>query len=283
MTGIGAVQSIGSTVGKSIFAYAGLRKSRLAANLRGVRKVDDVPQLGSPLHGSLSLLCFVPVKKSIFRLASTILILAALYLIPVDLALNLPATRNYLNNIQSDRLAVTRERAWSLYPLRFELTGLAADGQTPTEQWQVDAQSAAVSVSPLPLLKGEIRLYDLDLANIDLRLRPRPTPKDDHRELAKYFPVIRNRDPDAVAESVPDDEGGALELEIDDIHVKGEHAFWLSLGLWWTTPPAQRCISMARRCGSTMRRSFVQAGPVRRSANTVPSPGRRISRSPRAS
>ena len=168
------------------------------------------------------------MKTLLSRLLSSILILAALYLIPVNLALNLPATRAYLNNIQPDRFSVSWERAWSLYPMRVELTGVAADGQTPTEQWQMDAHRVAASVSLPPLLKGEIRVHDLDLADIDLRLRPRPKPGDDHSELAEYFPVIRNRDPDAPVEPVPEDEGGALVLEIDDIHVKGEHAFWVS-------------------------------------------------------
>jgi len=168
------------------------------------------------------------MKKSLSRLVSAVLILAASYLIPVNLALNVPATRSYLNSIQPDQFAVTWERAWSLFPLRFELTGLAADGQTATEQWQVDAQRAAAAVSLLPLLKGEIRLHDLDLDDIDLRLRPRPTPEDGHGAFVKYFPVIRNRDSDALAEPVPGDEGGALVLAIGDIHVKGEHAFWVS-------------------------------------------------------
>ncbi|MEA3277218.1 MAG: hypothetical protein U9Q81_18410 [Pseudomonadota bacterium] len=168
------------------------------------------------------------MKKILTRLFPAILILASLYLIPINLALNLPTTRAYLNSLQPDQFAVTWERAWSLYPLRIELTGVAADGQTPTEQWQVDARHAAASVSLLPLLKGEIRVHDLDLADIDLRLRPRPKPEEEQGDFVSYFPVIRNRDPDALADSVPEEEGGALVLEIDDIHVKGEHAFWVS-------------------------------------------------------
>ncbi len=168
------------------------------------------------------------MKKLLSRLVSAVLILAALYLIPVNLALNLPATRSYLNSIRPDQFAVTWERAWSLYPLRFELTDLAADGQTPTEQWQVDAKRAAAAVSLLALLKGEMRLHDLDLADIDLRLRPRPKPEDDYADIAQYFPVIRNRDPDAPAEPAPLEEGGSVTLEIEAIRIEGEHAFWVS-------------------------------------------------------
>lgn len=71
----------------------------------------------------------------------------------LNLALKLPATRALLNDLQPDHFAVTWHRAWSLYPLRVVLSGLAADGQTPTEQWQLDARRAGVSVSLLPLLR----------------------------------------------------------------------------------------------------------------------------------
>lgn len=82
-------------------------------------------------------------RFSVGRL-STLLILAVLYLATVNLAPNLPATRALLNGLHPDHFAVTWERAWSLYPLRVVLSGLAADGQTPTEQWQLDAHRAAV-------------------------------------------------------------------------------------------------------------------------------------------
>jgi hypothetical protein len=170
------------------------------------------------------------MKRFSVGLLSTLLILAALYLATVNLALNLPATRALLNGLQPDHFAVTWHRAWSLYPLRVVLLGLAGDGQTPTEQWQLDARRAAVSVSLLALLRrGEVRIHDLDLEDIDLRLRPRRRPGAEPGEVADYFPVIRNRDPDALAEPGPQETPpGTLVLALDDIHVQGDHAFWVS-------------------------------------------------------
>jgi hypothetical protein len=168
------------------------------------------------------------MKRLFSGLLATLLILTTLYLVTVNVALNLPATRDLINGMQPDRLALSWERAWSLYPLRVQLQGLSADGQTPIEQWQLDAAHAGASVSLLPLLQGEIVVHDLDLRDIDLRLRPRPTVDDDHGELAAYFPVIRNRDPSAVAEPIPEQASSTLILEVDDIHVAGEHAFWVS-------------------------------------------------------
>lgn len=168
------------------------------------------------------------MKKILTRLVLAVLILAGLYLIPVNLALNLPATLERLNALAPERFAVSWERAWSWYPLRVQLRGVAADGQTPTEQWQLDAGSATASMSLLPLLKGEVRVHDLDLQDIALRLRPRPTPERDYADFKQHFPTIRNRDPEALAEAQSDEEVGALRLAIDDIRVTGEHEFWVS-------------------------------------------------------
>lgn len=51
------------------------------------------------------------MKTLLSRLVATILTLAVLYLVLVNLALNLPVTRGYLNGIQPDRFAVSWERA----------------------------------------------------------------------------------------------------------------------------------------------------------------------------
>jgi hypothetical protein len=180
------------------------------------------------------------MRKVTYPLALSVLVLSAIYLVAVNTALSLEATRTYLNHMQPERFQLTWQRAWSLFPLRVELTGVAADGQTPTEQWQLDAARAAASVSLLPLLRGEIRVHDLDLVDTDLRLRPRSKPRatlatdpqadeaDPADALSRFYPVIRNRDPSAPAEPVPDDEHSSLVLEIDDIHIKGEHTFWVS-------------------------------------------------------
>ncbi len=173
------------------------------------------------------------------RLAYLLAAVAAIYLIAVNTALNLPATRTLLNDLQPDSLHVDWRRAWSLYPLRVSVSGVAADGQTRTEQWQLDAERVAVSVSLLPLLNGEIRIHDIDLIDIDLRLRPRPLPAKPAAAgadpaaavaLSSFYPVIRNRDPDAIAEPPPEVEPEApdLVLAIDDLHVRGDHSFWVS-------------------------------------------------------
>lgn len=177
------------------------------------------------------------MKRLLSRLPLIALALAAFYWLPVNLALNVPAARHYLSQLAPDQFAIDWARGWSLYSLRLSVEGLAVDGQTPAEQWQLDAERAAVSISLLPLLRGEIRIHDLDLEHIDVRLRPRPTTaaKETQEQdsggvdLSPFFPVIRHRDPNAIAEPVPEDATEAnLVLEIDDVNLSGEHAFWIA-------------------------------------------------------
>jgi hypothetical protein len=100
-------------------------------------------------------------------------------------------------NGNQQHLRCTNENPKTRYPLRVDLHGLAADGQAPTQQWQVDAASIAASASLPALLKGEVRVQDLDLVDLAVRLRPRPTPEQDYADLEAFFPVISDRDPDA--------------------------------------------------------------------------------------
>jgi len=166
--------------------------------------------------------------KAISRSLLTPVILAGLYLIPVNLLLNLPAAQVWLNSLQPDALALTWERAWSWYPLRVEVRGLAADGQTAVEQWQVDAGSAGASVSLVPLLRGEIRVHDLDLNDVQVHLRPRPKlkPGRDDLALTPFYPVIRHRDPNAVA-APPPPVGGPLVLAVENLRLTGETQAWI--------------------------------------------------------
>ncbi len=164
--------------------------------------------------------------KAISRSLLTPFILAGLYLIPVNLLLNLPAAQQWLNSLQPDVLTLTWERAWSWYPLRVQVRGLAADGQTAVEQWQVDADTAGASVALVPLLRGQIRIHDLDLNDVRVSLRPRPQSGQDDPALRPFYPVIRHRDPTAVA-APPPPAGGPLVLAVENLRLTGETQAWI--------------------------------------------------------
>jgi hypothetical protein len=167
------------------------------------------------------------MKRVLSRVLIGLLVLAGLYLVIVNAALNLPATRDLLNRLQPETFAVSWKRAYSLYPLRVVFTAVAADGATPTAQWQVDAGRVSASVWLPALFRGEVVLHHLALTDTDLRLRPLAGPDDDLSRLAGFFPVIRNRDPNALAGPAPAPRPGTLVVELDDIRVSGEHAVWV--------------------------------------------------------
>jgi hypothetical protein len=167
------------------------------------------------------------VKPWLARLLAGVLVLAGLYLVGVNAALNLPATRDVLNRLQPDAFAVSWKRAYSPWPLRLVFMGVESDGATPTTQWQVDASRVAASVSLPALFRGEVLLKHLALKDMDLRLRPLAGPDADLSRVARYFPVIRHRDPNALAGPAPAPQPGTLVLELDDIRLSGEHEVWV--------------------------------------------------------
>lgn len=168
------------------------------------------------------------MAKLIARLSLLFATVAVLYLVVANAALNLPAVRARINALQPEHVAVDWRYAFSPYPLRVDLHAVAMDGQTATEQWQIDASRVAVSLAPRPLLRGEIDIVDLALDDLDLRLRPRPVAGAEPDPLAAFYPVIRNRDPNAMAEPPSEQEPARLQLTIENLHLRGEHHFWLS-------------------------------------------------------
>ncbi|MCG6940789.1 MAG: hypothetical protein LJE69_06015 [Thiohalocapsa sp.] len=126
---------------------------------------------------------------------------------------------------------MTWQRAWSWYPPHIEIRGLAADGQTPDLQWQLDTPDVAASVSPWALLRGTVHLHHIRLRNPDLRLRPRlQTQSEDAataRALRDFYPVIRNRDPNAPA-GPPVTGSPTPMLVLDDIRIEGGITLWLA-------------------------------------------------------
>ena len=174
------------------------------------------------------------MAKLAWRLGTLTLALATLYLVIVNAMVNLPMVQARLNALAPERFALAWQRAWSWYPLHIEIRGLAADGQTPSLQWQLDAPAAAASVSPWALLRGRLRLYDIRLRDPDLRLRPRPPTTAQRPENAPpgrdprpTYPVIRHRDPDAPAEP-PAAGGPGLVLALDDARIEGDIALWIA-------------------------------------------------------
>lgn len=166
------------------------------------------------------------MKRSAIRVAVVLGLFELLYLAVVNVGLNLPATQDYLNGIQPDRHVYRWERAWSWHPFRIHATGFAANGQTRTQQWQVSAPAISASVAILPLLAKTFHLYNLETADIDLRIRPRPSPKRDPAQ-ARYYPEIEGRDPKLPADPTVPQQTPGWKLVFDVDEIGGQNDLWI--------------------------------------------------------
>jgi hypothetical protein len=166
------------------------------------------------------------MKRLIIRIVAILAILEVAYLAAANVVLNLPATQIYINDLGPDRFVFRWERAWSWHPFRLHATGFSANGQTPSQQWQVSAPEIAASIAILPLLGKTARFYNLDTANIDVRTRPRPSPDRDDAAMRQYYPPIDGRDPNLAAAPPPIQmPGWKLVFDVDEIG--GQNSVWV--------------------------------------------------------
>jgi len=75
------------------------------------------------------------MKSSLIRFAKIVVIVEVVYLVLVNAVLNLTVTQSVVNGLKPDRFAVSWEKAWSLYPFRVHARGVAAKGQSVSQQW----------------------------------------------------------------------------------------------------------------------------------------------------
>ena len=160
------------------------------------------------------------------RLLKLALLVELIYLLLVNAALNLPLTQTAVNLVRPDKFHLTWERGWSWYPFRVHATGISADGQSRSQQWQLDSPRASASIAILPLLFKRVWIRDVLAEDVRYRQRPRLKPDRDYSHLLPLFPPIRNR-PVGPADSSPRKQRRPWHIEVGDIRVSGEHHTWI--------------------------------------------------------
>ncbi|MDX2475866.1 MAG: hypothetical protein QNL05_00705, partial [Gammaproteobacteria bacterium] len=164
------------------------------------------------------------IKKTI----AAVVIFEIFYLLLINLALSLPVTQTLINQIKPDKFAVSWDRAWSWYPFRVHATGVSANGQTGTQQWQVDSPQASASISLIPLIWKSVNLSSTDVTDAVFHLRPRPRADKDHAKIRPFFAPIKNRKLET--EPVPavvKKKGKSWDISVDGIHASGSHRVWV--------------------------------------------------------
>ena len=152
----------------------------------------------------------------------------ALYLGLVNGALNLPLTQELVNGIRPEKFHVTWERAWTLLPFRVHVRGLAANGQTRKQQWQVSAAAASASINPLVLFRRKVKVYGVEARDVVYHQRPRPRPDRDYAEVRQYFPPIEGRELETTPPDLPPPkQGRGWTIQVEDARATGTNRLWI--------------------------------------------------------
>jgi hypothetical protein len=159
------------------------------------------------------------------RAVKAAVIFELVWLVGVNGALQLPLTQTLVNAIRPEKFQVSWQRAWSWYPARVHVVGAFANGQSRSQQWQLEAASVSGSISLLPLIFKRVWVSDVIAMDIDYRQRPRLKPDRDYADVMPFFPDIEGWEmTDAV--TTPR-KRRTWRIAVDDIHVSGNHSYWI--------------------------------------------------------
>ena len=165
--------------------------------------------------------------KSIIKRLLTIVVAAQLaYLLIINGALQLTLTQTLVNKIRPEKFQISWERAWSFYPFRVHAEGIAANGQSRSQQWEVYADSGSGSIALLPLVLKHVYLSDIEVENVDYRQRPRLKPDRDYSKQIAHFPPITGRDIVPV-ETQPLKKKRPWKIHLSNMQASGDHRFWI--------------------------------------------------------
>jgi hypothetical protein len=168
------------------------------------------------------------MKKWLIRAVLFIAVLELIYLGVVNLALNLPWTQTLINQSRPEKFAVHWDSAWSLYPFRVQARGISANGQSFSQQWQVETPAVSASVSGFPLLQRSLNIHNLAAQDIVYHQRPRPKPDKDFAATREYFPIIKDRKPDESPPlKAPKKKGKPWKINLTDAYARGSHRIWI--------------------------------------------------------
>jgi hypothetical protein len=168
------------------------------------------------------------MKKILVQIVLLLVIIQVAYLALVNLALNLPLTQSLINQHRPEKYAVHWDWAWSWSPLKIHATGISANGQTSSQQWQADVSAASATVAIAPLFRKTVQIEGVQVRDVGFRLRPRPKPEKEYRAIREFFPPIEAWDPDAQAAARhPPKKGDGWTILVDGIDAKGSHDLWV--------------------------------------------------------
>ncbi len=156
-----------------------------------------------------------------------VLVVAQLaYLVIFNTALNLPLTQSLINAVKPDKFEVSWNRAWTWYPFRVHVRRIAANGQSRSQQWQVETPAASASIAILPLVLKRVWLSDVVATDAHYKQRPRLKADKDYEQVLPFFPDITGREV-VPAVTTPRPDKRPWHLALDGIELRGNHQYWI--------------------------------------------------------
>ncbi len=156
-----------------------------------------------------------------------VLLLAELgYLLLFNAALQLPVTQDIVNMVRPEKFSVRWENAWTWYPFSVHVRELSANGQSRSQQWQVDVAEASGSVSLLPLVLKRVYVHNLSVSGVEYRQRPRLKPDREYTAIIEHFPAIEGREI-APVETGPLKDKRPWKVRVANARADGDVRLWI--------------------------------------------------------
>ena len=166
------------------------------------------------------------IKKVVRRVVKVAVTVELAYLLIINSALQLSLTQDLVNMIRPAKFHVSWESAWSFYPFRVHARGISVNGQSRSQQWELQASSGAGSIALLPLIFKVVHVSGIRAEDVDYRQRPRLKPDRNYSDKLAYFPSITGRDIVPVDTSVLKKKR-PWKVRLRDMRASGQHSFWI--------------------------------------------------------
>lgn len=160
------------------------------------------------------------LKTWSLRLLKWAIVIELAWLVFLNALLALPLTQDVINLIRPEKFFVSWERAWTPYPACVHVSGAHANANSRSQIWAFEAESVSGSIALLPLLLKQVWISDVEGADIDFRMRPRPKPDRDYTATEAWFPKIEGREV-TPAVPPPPQKWWPWDISVSDIKVSG--------------------------------------------------------------
>ncbi len=166
------------------------------------------------------------IRRRVVRALLAAVLLEALWLVTANVALNLSVTQEKLSALRPEKVRLSWKSAWSWYPGRVVVHDAVVSGQTPTLQWQAEADRVAGNVALLSLLRRQVTVRAGRVENGRYRQRPRLVAGRDYKATLPWFPPISGYDVAARGER-PVPHRPPWTVTVKNARLSGQHEVWI--------------------------------------------------------